>query len=273
MVDAPNKISPQVIAARKQRVKEQREEARALKPHKKRLRDRLFDGRDWPIDARTGDRAEIDHGDVMAPLPDDLKVPVGEIDEKMHALRKEADKAISFNEGPDRGVVLRRHAERQAERIATEAVRGGAWTVDLVQARIEEAFRTLARAGGGRVGPREFGNGMPAPIRAYADLVNQAGNASLRRAMERLARYQGPPTSDEVRRMGEALGWSLTYLRNEHPDLATFVNLGGMWKAWDAKVSRKCRELGIRRQDFYRFKQRAIEIIVEGLKKEGKAPT
>lgn len=262
-----------VLQDRKRRAREVRDEQRLLKPHRNRLKERLADGRDWPIDTRTGDRAELDHTDVMAPLPEDLKVPVGDVDEKMQVLRQEADQVEAFQDPVDRGVMLRRQEEREAERHATASVRGESWSVDLVQARIEEAFRTLARAGGGRVGPRQFGSAMSAPVKTYADLVNQAGNASLRRGMERLARRQGPPSTEEVKRMGEALNWSLAYLRNEHPDLATFVNLGGMWKAWDAKVSRKCTELGIRRTDFYRLRQRAMEIIVEGLKREGKAPT
>jgi hypothetical protein len=264
-----------VLVDRKRRRKELQEEMRALSKHKKRLKARQKIG-DWPIDAVTGEKADIDPDDVMAPLPDDLQTPVGNVDEKMQALREEADQHQSFSGSivpiDDALMVARRNATAR-EREAQEKIRGTVWTVGLVEARVEEAFRTLFRASVGSVGPRAFGNAMPTPVRQMSDLVAQAGNKSLRRAMQRLARDHGPPSTDEIRRMNETLAWSLEYLSKEHRDIAMSLNLSGLWKAANAKVVRKCKEIGIHRQEFYKDKKTAIKMIVEGLKRDGRAPT
>jgi hypothetical protein len=262
-----------VIDDRRRRRDALQQEMRTLAKHKKRIKARLRDNLDWPTEARTGGRADVDHEDVRAPLPDDLKTPIGNVDEKMQMLRAEAAGLQSFTAETDPGVRLRRRAQREAEARHLETVRGNTWTDEMVEARLTEAFRTLARTVVGRVGPREFGNAMPTPVRAYSDMVNQAGNKSLRRSLERLARKEGPPTSEEVRRMEDAIMWATLYLRDEYPDLAMFANLGGMWKAWEDNISKRCRELGIHRQVFYRDRKVAIKMIAEGLKRDGKAPT
>lgn len=267
---------PSVIADRRRRASELQREMKSLSKHKRRIKARLRDDLDWPLDATSGDRAEVDHEDVRAPLSDDLKTPIGNVDEKMQMLRAEASGIKSFagdHVEIDPGVMARRRADREEERRKRRIVTGPAWTEEIVEARLEEAFRTLARSSGGRLGPREFGNAMPTPIRAYSDMVNQAGNKSLRRSLERLARKEGPPTTDEVRRMDETLLWAVKYLRQEDPDLAMFANLGGMWKAWGANVTKRCKELGIHRQVFYRDRKIAIRKIANCLLEAGKAPT
>ena len=250
-------------------------EMKALGKHKKKIKARLKEG-DWPIDAATGQRAEIDHDDVMAPLPDDMKAPIGEVDEKMQALRAEADQHQSFADAIvpiDEGILSRRRREREEELEDRRRVRGPAWTEELVEARVEEAFRTLFRATAGGIGPREFGNGMPTPIRQMADLVAQAGNKSLRRAAGRLLRDRGPPSNDEVTRMNDTLLWASRYLINEPEDLGRFINLNGFWKAADARITKKCEALGIKRQQFYRDKKEAARKIMAGLIRDGRAPT
>lgn len=263
-----------VLSDRKRRARDLRDEMRTLSRYKKKLKARLAEGRDWPLDAATGDRAEIDHDDVMAPLPDDMKLPIGDIDEKMQALRKEADKHQSFTDEIvpiDAGVLSRRRRERDAELHQRSRIQGEKWTEDLVEARMEEAFRTLFRSSLGGSGPRAFGNGMPEVVREVSDLVHQAGNKSLRNAIAH--RFKGTPSTEEVRRADDALSWASSYLLAEHPDLAAFVNLSAMWKAWGAKISRKCADMGVHRQTFYRDRREAIKLIVEGLKRDGKAPT
>src|SRR5882762_4357928 len=197
-----------VLNDRKMRRKSLQEEMRALSKQKRRIKARLREGLEWPIDAITNDRADLDHEDVMAPLPDDLKIPIGNIDERMQRLRAEVKDHESFAEPIipiDRGVLLRRQAENKEERRARNAVRGESWTEELIESRIEEAFKTLFRASVGRIGPREFGNAMPIPVRQMSDLVAQAGNKSLRRAMVRMRQNMGPPTGPEVQRMEDAL--------------------------------------------------------------------
>ena len=267
-------VTKAVLEDRKRRRRDFEREMKPLKRHRTRIKLRLQEGLSWPLDAATGERAEIDHEDVMAPLPDDLRTPIGNVDEEMQELRAEADKHLSFDGATvpiDDVLLSRRRREREEEREKTKSVRGEKWTPELVEARLEEAYRTLFRSSVANVRPREFGNAMPHVIRQMSDLVNQAGNKSLRNAI--LHRFKGVPTTEEMRRADDALAWALIYLRDEHPDLAGFVSLFSMWKAYGAKISRKCEGIGVSRQAFYRDKKEAIQIIVEGLKRDGKAPT
>lgn len=248
-------------------------EMKTLGKHKKKIKFRLAEGRSWPIDAATGENADVDREDVMAPLPEDMKALVGDVDEKMVALRAEADRHVSFAGDTvpiDEGVLSRRRREAEEERAAREKVRGDRWTPQLVEERLTEAYETLFRASVGGVFPREFGNAMPVPIKQMSDLVAQAGNKSLRNAIAH--RFKGTPSTEEVKRAEDALAWALTYLRDEHPDLAGFLNLGAMWRAWGAKISKKCADIGVHRQVFYRDRKEAIALIVEGLIKDGRAP-
>lgn len=273
MTDKSTDYTRLVLEDRKRRRKAFLEEMRQLSKHKRRIKARLQEGRDWPMEAATGERAEIDHDDVMAPLPEEMRATVGDVDERMQKLRKEADTHVSFAEETvqvDPSVLSRRRREREEERKATEAIRGETWTDDLVEARMKDAYQILFRASLGGMGPRAFGNAMPEVVREVSDLVHQAGNKSLRNAIAH--RFKSAPTRDEVMRAEEALAWALTYLRDEHPDVAAFVSLGAMWSAWNAKISQKCKAHGITRQTFYRDRREGIKLIVAGLIRDGKAP-
>lgn len=270
----PADVIKEVLEDRKRRRREYATEMKPLKKHRNRIKARLQEGRTWPLDAATGERAEIDHDDVMAPLPDDLLAPIGNVDEKMQELRAEADKHLSFNGATvpvDDGILSRRRREREEELARTEAVRGEQWTVELVEARMEEAYRTLFRSSVANIKPREFGNAMPHIVREVSDLVHQAGNKSLRNAIAH--RFKGVPTTEEMRRADDALGWAMAYLKDEHPDLAGFASLYSMWSAWGANITKKCAGIGVSRQTFYRDKREAVQIIIEGLKRDGRAPT
>lgn len=266
-----------ILEDRKRRRQENEDEKKPLRKHKRRLKERLMDGRDWPIAVSPYgnlERAELDKDDVMAPLPEDMKQPVGAVDEKMQLLRKEADKHQAFTGAAvdvDPGVLARRRRERAEEVAQRDSVIAEKWTEELVEQRLVEAYKTLFRSSVGGVRPKEFGNNMPEVIRQVSDLVHQAGNKSLRNAI--LHRFKGVPSTDEMRRAEDALSWGLSYLRDEHPDLAGFVNLRSMWTAWGAKITHKCRSIGVHRQVFYRDSKAGIRIIMEGLKRDGKAPT
>lgn len=269
-----DRVESEVIADRKRRRKELIDEMRSLSKYKKRIKWRLQEGLTWPLDARTGEKADIDHDDVLAPLPEEMRSTVGDVDERMQKLRAEADLHESFADPIvqiDEGVLSRRRRGREEERASIEAIRGETWTPELVEARLEDAYRTLFRSSIGGVGPRAFGNAMPEVVREVSDLVHQAGNKSLRNAIAH--RFKGVPSTEEVRRAEDALSWAMTYLGDEHPDLAGFLSLGSMWKAWGAKISQKCASIGVRRQVFYRDRKEAVKLIVEGLIKNGKAPT
>lgn len=261
-----------VLEDRKRRRQELQVEMRLLAKQKKKLKFRMQEGRTWPIDAVTGEKADIPPDDVMAPLPEEMRAAVGDVDEKMQKLRAEADKHDAFvDDTVDPGVMSRRRRERDEEMAHRDSVRGAVWTEELVEARLEEAYRTLFRSTISGVGPRAFGNAMPEIVREVSDLVHQAGNKSLRNAIAH--RFKGVPSTEEVRRAEDALGWALTYLRDEHPDLAGFLQLGALWKSWGAKISHKCKAIGVHRQVFYRDRREAIKLIVEGLQRSGKAPT
>lgn len=278
MVNTKKPPDPAVIEGRKQMRLDNEAENKKLGKHRRRIKERLKEGRDWPIAVSLYggfEKADIDHEDVRAPLPDDLRAPVGNVDDKMQMLRKEADRAVSFTGDTvpvDPGVLSRRRRDRVQELEQRARVTGEAWSPELVEARLEEAYRTLFRASVGGSGPREFGNAMPQVIRSMSDLVAQAGNKSLRNAIAHRFK-SGLPSTEEMRRAEEALGWGLTYLRDRHPDYAGFLNLGAMWRAWGVPIAKKCRDIGVHRQVFYRDRKTAIELIAEGLKKDGKAPT
>lgn len=277
MVDKKKPADPDVLRARKERRLENEAEYKKLGRYRRRHKERLKDGRDWPLQVDSSghiDKADVDPDDVRAPLPEDMKAPVGNVDDAMQKLRKEADQLQAF-EGDavpvDPGVLARRRAERAAELDHLNRVMGPTWTEDLVEERLTEAYRVLFRASVSGTGPRAFGNAMPKIVREVSDLVHQAGNKSLRNAIAH--RFKELPSIEEVRRANEALGWALTYLRDQDPDLAGFVSLGAMWKAWGAKINRKCRDIGVHRQVFYRDRKEAIKLIVQGLLRDGKAPT
>ena len=274
MATKPTDHEKEIIDDRKRRVRAFQSEMKTLSKHKKRIKFRLVEGRDWPITS-TGEKADIDHEDVMAPLPEEMRATTGDVDERMQKLRAEADQHQSFSDPVvpiDAGVLLRRQSERETERAAADAVRGEKWTPELIEARLEEAYRTLFRSAISGVRPREFGNAMPEIVREVSDLVHQAGNKSLRNAIAHRFK-DGVPSTEEVRRAEDALSWSLTYLGDKHPDLAGFLQLGAMWRAWGAKITKKCADIGVQRQSFYRDRKEAIGLIVEGLIRDGRAPT
>lgn len=237
---------------------------------KRRIEERLKE-RQWPLDAATGRRADIDPDDVLAPLPEEVpELTAEQIAEAASAPSAFATRAIVRTDD-DLSVSRRKAAERA--RVARASVRGPEWTEQLVEARMDEAFRTLFRTADRHRGPRQFGNAMPAIVREMSDLVAQAGNRSLRKAIGRLIRSEGPPSTEEVRRMEDALAWSARYLSGLPTDLPMFVNLGSMWRAWGVPISKKCVQLGVQRQTFYRQRKEAVKVIVEGLKRDGRAPT
>src|ERR1700729_2878339 len=127
-----------ILEERKRRRKDLQDEMRLLSRQKKKLKFRLQEGRDWPLDAATGDRADIPFEDVRAPLPEEMRATVGDVDERMQKLRAEADTHDSFTDDVvpvDPGVLSRRRREREEELEQRSRVRGAVWTEELVEAR------------------------------------------------------------------------------------------------------------------------------------------
>jgi hypothetical protein len=83
------------------------------------------------------------------------------------------------------------------------------WTPEHVQGRLVEAFEILSRSGI-RVGPGRVGNGWPAMVHEFADLVDAQARAIAER--ERQQQRAARPTADELSRMNEALAWPMAFL-------------------------------------------------------------
>ena len=83
------------------------------------------------------------------------------------------------------------------------------WTPEHVGKRLTEAFDVLSRYSV-RVGPKKYGNGWPAMIHEFSDMVDAQARALADK--ERQQAITSRPTSDEVSRMDEALRWSMNYL-------------------------------------------------------------
>lgn len=84
-----------------------------------------------------------------------------------------------------------------------------AWTPEHVGKRLIEAFEVLSRSGG-RILPSRYGNGWPAMVHEFADMVDAQARlvAEKEKAHGRAAR----PTADELSRMAEALRWPMDHL-------------------------------------------------------------
>lgn len=83
------------------------------------------------------------------------------------------------------------------------------WTPEHVGKRLIEAYEVLSRSGA-RVKPKQFGNGWPAMVHEFADMVDAQARllAEKEKAQARAAR----PTADELSRMDEALRWPMDHL-------------------------------------------------------------
>lgn len=85
------------------------------------------------------------------------------------------------------------------------------WTPEHVQARMVEAFEVLRRSGA-RVGPAQFGNGWPAMVHEFADMVDAQARALAEK--DRQQSSAARPSSDELSRMNEALAWPMLFLKD-----------------------------------------------------------
>lgn len=84
-----------------------------------------------------------------------------------------------------------------------------AWTPEHVGARLIEAFEVLSRSGA-RVGPGQYGNGWPAMVHEFADMVDAQARALAEK--EKQQARAARPTAEELSRMSEALAWPMAYL-------------------------------------------------------------
>lgn len=224
---------------------------------------------EWPIDATTLEKADLEPGDVRTPLPPEPP--------PLSAYRVVAE-SPSFSErdepgwDEDRNLRIARWYERQRERQRAEALRGVMWTVPLVDERLALAFEVVARERS-RWGPRQFGSTMPRPVPDMGDLVACAENQSLLKLLSRMLRHRVVYSGEDVRRANEAIAWVAEYLADEtDPEVPLFVNAGALWRATSVKVRHACVIYGFEVSTFYRKRKAGLECIVDGLIADRRAP-
>lgn len=258
----------EIAQKRKDRAEANTAEAAKLKPYKRALKARVTPG-EWPLDARTLDRADLDPGDVQAPpMPE----PVS-----MRALRKLADRPDA-PPSPDGVVKVDEHVTKlrrssfEAEHD-TEAAMRGPWTAERVDLWLVSAMTTLFRLPLNSR-PAGYKTSMPAYVADFADMVARQENNSLRRMRGRLMRAHGPVSARDHRRMTEAADWQLRYLRDD-PPVARVVGLGALWNAVPGKsIKKRIREsLGIGHSLFYKMRKEGLMRIAAGLTRDGKVAT
>jgi len=240
-----------------------RESRRAERIQKARIARRHEQG-EWPLDAATLDKADLEPGDVRMPLPPEPP--------PLTDYRTVAESAGRYEPEADRNLVLLRWHERERERTKVAALRGPVWTPGLVDERLALAMEIELR-GGGRLGPRQFGSTMPTPRRDLADLVGAAENGSLRHLLSKMSRYKVSYSGEDIRRANEAITWVAEYLADERDrEVPLFVNAGAMWRAARYRVQRACCDYGIEPSRYYRKRKQGLERIVLGLVADRRAP-
>ena len=223
---------------------------------------------DWPLDAETLQPAEwIEPGDVCMPQPPDPP-PLSEYRKQAIAA---AAAATPTEIEAGKTLVIARHHERERERAREAALRGPVWTVDVVDRRIARAFEVSLTWSKG--GPRAYGSMMPRAITQLSDLVAQAENQELKKHLSRLLRRRVQWSAKDEALAAEAIGWTADYLCGiDDPAIPLFVNAGGWWRALRVKVRTGCDQIGIWPATYYRKRRIGLELIVDGLTADRKAP-
>ena len=243
--------------------KADREAKRAEKMQKARIARRHEQG-EWPLNAATLERADLEPGDVRMPLPPEPP--------PLTDYRRIAEAGAVYEPEADRNLVIARWHDRERERAKVAALRGPVWTTSLVDERLTLALEIELRTTG-RLGPRQFGSTMPTPRRDLADLVGAAENGSLRHLLSKMLRYKVSYSGEDIRRANEAITWVAEYLADERArEVPLFVNAGAMWRAARYRVQRACYDYGIEPSRYYRKRKQGLEKIVLGLVADRRAP-
>jgi hypothetical protein len=233
---------------------------RAVAAEKARLKQRRRPT-DWPLDALTLKPS----GSV---LPEDVCAPPEPELPAITFYQTEAANPGVVPVNPNLQIFRRSQFERELAERATQSFE---WTADYVDVRLVEGMKVLMRTPD-RIGPRGYGSAMPRPPLEYSDLLAQAQNKSLRKTMARLLRNFGPPNAEEKRRSDESLAWMIEFLGDVERRILIYVGSGALWKAANASISAKCRDLGVSRQTFYATRKQGLEIIACRLTSAGRVP-
>lgn len=231
-------------------------ESDRIKEHKRRLRKRLKPGR-VPLDAETLKPARID--------PDDVKAPPTPPAVTMRRLREIADSGVSVPPRPD----SHSQALAAAREREIEAALIGPWDQDRVLRWMQQAMLTLFRLPLNSR-PAGYRTAMPPYVTEFADLVARSENKSLKRIRNRLTYRHGPVTTKDHRRMEDAAGWQLRYLKTM-PTHARVVGLAAFWLAVGAPIKKRARTvLDMSPARFYAIRNEGLAIIAAGLISDGK---
>lgn len=125
------------------------------------------------------------------------------------------------------------------------------WTQIHVLDRLEEAYAVLSSLPA-RTRPKQFGNGMPTPVRekmTNKDWIDLLESGEIEKVEEEANRVRLAPTTAQITRMDQALRWPFEHLA-EQPDLARALNLRSMWAATKVDIRKRCER---RRIDHDRF--------------------
>jgi hypothetical protein len=137
------------------------------------------------------------------------------------------------------------------------------WGELVVMDRLEEAFTTLGRLGG-RVWPKEFGNGWPKYVYDRADMNAQLETGELERTLGQQNRVRIPPTAAQISRCEEAIAWPARYLGDE-PEIAEAVGVLAFWEARGVDVTKACKQMGVERRTLSRRRLQGLRAIAIGL--------
>lgn len=139
-----------------------------------------------------------------------------------------------------------------------------AWTPDLVRGQLKEAIRLVQRIGG-RVGPKTYGNSMPAHLVEWADMLAQVETGELHKDGNRI---RLGATSRQVTDMESALSWPGRYCASEPGPLGV-LNIWLRSVAQRVPFSRACKAAGIPVSTAKRARSRALTLIAIGLTHDG----
>ncbi len=144
------------------------------------------------------------------------------------------------------------------------------WNQIHVLNRLEEAFRILSYTPGAGRRSSTVWPAMQAQKLAILDMIELMGTGELEAREEAQNRVRLAPTTAEISRMEEALGWPFQFLRAE-PSLAQAIQLRAMWAAMGANIRKRCERRKLSHDQFNLDWQRALALIT-GTLIAGRAP-
>ncbi|MCC8945978.1 hypothetical protein H8A97_12935 [Bradyrhizobium sp. Arg62] len=140
------------------------------------------------------------------------------------------------------------------------------WTQIHVLDRLEEAFAVLSSLPA-RTRPKQFGNGMPTPVReklTNKDWIDLLEAGELEKVEEQANRVRLAPTTAQITRMDQALRWPFEHLAGE-PELARALSRRAMWAAMKVDIRKRCEQRQMQHELFQLQWQHGLRLVTERL--------